>query len=184
MADGIKRFVSDQPILAGCLGFVGCGGLIGVGLLAAALLGARACSNATGVDGLFDAVASAQEAGFGFQLFLDNGELLISMPPMELLAGVEQPRSVTCEELGAVLIPHLTGYYETVRVTSASLVETGGELREVPLECTWGGYPKPGSAGAPEAASDEPAVEPSAEPVPAPSSEPSAEPAPVAPAAP
>ena len=143
-------FLKDQPILAGCLGLVGLGtvALCGLGLLAG--LGVRGCTSAlneaTGVDSMLGTVGDAVEAGFTFNVSVTNGETTFGMHPTEL-------RAVTCDDIKAVLFPHLNGSLETVRVESSSQVlQSDGTSTVVPVTCTWSGSPgekslEPDSAG-------------------------------------
>jgi len=136
---GIKEFASDQPILAGCLGLLSVGLVASCGLGALAILGAKGCMNAVtdsmGVDSFMDTVADAAGAGYSLGINSQNGQTVFEMIPMA-------PQEVTCDDLKAILLPHLTGALETVVVYSESgRVNADGSYTGVPVECTWSGFP-------------------------------------------
>lgn len=135
-----EPFHKRQPILAGCLGCLTLGTL---GTIAAivftGVLGKSCLDTANrelGLDSLPSTVQDAVSQGFGISVGTGSGQgPSMTMVPME-------PRLVTCDQLQAVLFPHLTGTLETVVVRSESY-ETGpdGRLQPVPLTCTWTGFP-------------------------------------------
>ncbi len=141
-----EPFYKRQPILAGCLGCLGVGVLGTIAVVVFMGLLGKSCidsaSRGLGLDSLPATIQDAMKAGYGIQINSnhDNGvtESEIVMPPME-------PRKVTCDDLQAVLFPHLTGTLETVVVRSESY-EPGpdGSLQPVPLTCTWSGFPPGG----------------------------------------
>lgn len=175
---GLKEFASDQPILAGCLGVITLGVVASCGLGALLAVGAKGCMNAVqesvGLDSLMQTVADAAEQGYSLGVNSHNGATVFQLVPMEA-------RDVTCDELKAVLLPHLTGTLETVVVYSESVkLNADGSFTTVPLECTWSGYPSAKGGLAPLGPPETPAPETPAAPAP----EAPAEAAPAAPAEP
>ena len=124
-----------QPILVGCLGCLSlsvvamCGAGIFMGLLG------KSCvdnvGKQIGLDSLPGAVIDSMGAGFSMQI----NEAEITMEPTS-------PRRVTCDDLQAVVFPHLTGTLATVTIESKSH-EAGpdGAIQSVPLTCRWSGFP-------------------------------------------
>ncbi len=146
MAGGLGTMLREQPILAGCLGILAIGTLVLCGGGALLVLGGKAlvdkASESAGVDGVISTAQAADAAGFMFNVAIDEGGTVYTLAPME-------PRTVTCDDVQAVLFPHLTGTLETVVVQSQSiLLNDDGSYTTVPLTCTWGGWPgKDGGAG-------------------------------------
>ncbi len=137
---GFRAFVDDQPILAGCLGCLALGAFAAAaGAVLLFLGGQRAAqwvSGAAGVDSFFGTISDVSGAGFSFEVHSNNNE------PTTYIMRPVQPREVSCEEIQALLFPHLTGELETVTVRSESLVsQPDGGQRAVPLECRWTGFP-------------------------------------------
>ena len=155
---GLKEFASDQPILAGCLGVLSLGLVASCGFGALLAVGAKGCMNAVqdsmGLDSLMQTVADAAEQGYSLGVNSHNGATVFQMVPMEA-------RDVTCDELKAVLLPHLTGTLETVVVYSESIkVNDDGSFTTIPLECTWSGYPSAQGGLAPLGPPETPAPAP------------------------
>ncbi len=139
MAGKLRTFFRDQPFLAGCLGFLCMGAFMACGLVGLAVLGVGSCASCVtqevGLDSMFGTIQDAIDAGFSLEVNATQEASLFVMNPV-------QPREVSCEELGAVLIPHVLPTVETVRVESTSYtLQDSGEIVAVPLECTWSGYP-------------------------------------------
>ncbi len=139
MAGGLGAKLREQPILAGCLGLLALGALISCGGGALLVLGGKAlvdkASESAGVDGVIATAQAAGAAGFMFNVAIDDRGTIYTLSPLE-------PRIVTCDEVQALLFPHLTGTLETVQVESQSIIENeDGSYTTVPLSCTWGGWP-------------------------------------------
>jgi len=100
-------------------------------------------SEASGVDSIFATSQDLAAAGFTF------GAHTSSEKGTEYTLMPLSPREVTCEELKAVLQPHLVGSLATVVIVSQSTLGVGEEGVEttVPVRCTWEG----GAAAAPPA---------------------------------
>ena len=135
-----EPFYKRQPILVGCVGCLSvsllmmCGGGVFLGLLGKGCLDTVGAQ--LGLDSLPGTVSESMRAGFGMQINVDgSGGADIVMPPMT-------PRQVTCDDLQAVVFPHLTGTLATVKIESESH-EPGpdGRVQPVPLTCTWTGFP-------------------------------------------
>jgi len=163
--EGIKKLFRDQPLLAGCgsvlvlmLLLCGLGGLL-LGLGWDKLGGVL--SDASGVDSFLDTAVDVSAADFSFEVSntTDSG--------IEYTMQPNGPREVSCEELKAILGPHLVGDRERVVIRSTSTIEAGdGGEQVVPIECTWDGaaVTAPEAAQSPtEAAPAAPPVEPSEE---------------------
>ncbi len=146
MSGGAGKMLRDQPILVGCLFVIGLGMLMVCGFGALVVIGGKAAYNqvseSSGVDSMFATVQDAAERGFGFNLSMNNGDTMFSLVPLEA-------KTVTCDDVQAVIFPHLTGTLETVHVESQSiLLNDDGSYTTIPLTCTWGGWPgKDGSTG-------------------------------------
>ena len=182
----------EQPILAGCLGLLALGVLVSCGAGALLILGGKAlvdkASETAGIDGVISTAQDAGAAGFMFNVAIDNDGTVYSLVPMDT-------RTVTCDDVQALLFPHLTGTLETVHVESQSIIENDdGSYTTVPLTCTWSGWPgKEGAAGVllssapPAPGASAPAPVPDSEPTPpapgasAPAPVPDSEPTPTAP---
>ncbi len=161
MAGGLGKMLRDQPILAGCLGLLALGVLVSCGAGALLVLGGKAlvdkASESAGIDGVISTAQDAGAQGFMFNVAIDNGGTVYSLLPMEA-------RTVTCDDVKAVLFPHLTGTLETVEVQSQSiLLNDDGSYTTVPLTCTWGGWPgKEGGTGVLQGAGSAASTAPSA----------------------
>ena len=145
-----RRQFEERPILAGCGVAAGLaillscgGGLLLVGGGATLFKGAM---DEMGVDGLMSLSMDAQKAGFAIGMSAGtNQEAVFTMTPVE-------PRVVSCEELAALLFPHLTGKREVVIAESESVTaQPGGGYLSNPVTCRWAGFPK---AGSPTATTD------------------------------
>lgn len=140
MAGGFGKFMKDQPVLAGCLGALALLILVSCGLGALLVVGGKAAfdkaADTVGLDGIMSTAADASAAGFALSVNVDDQEgTVFSMVPLE-------PRDVTCDELKAILLPHLTGTLETVKIASQSVVQNeDGSYTSVPLDCEFGGSP-------------------------------------------
>lgn len=126
------KYLRDNPILAGCLGLLSLAVLLIGGTLVLGALGVKACVNALPSSGLDSVPATArdvQDAGFSFSINMVNSEVDLKLIPIE-------PRVVTCEELWALIEPHLVESDSSLRLFSESaVVNPDGSVARVPLEC-------------------------------------------------
>ncbi len=140
MAGGFGKFMKDQPVLAGCLGALALLMLVSCGFGALLFVGGKAAfdkaADTVGLDGIMATASDASAAGFALSVNVDGQDgTVFSMIPMDA-------RVVSCDELQAVLLPHLTGTLETVKIESQSVVlNDDGSYTTVPLNCEFGDFP-------------------------------------------
>ena len=126
----MSRFLRDNPILGGCVGLLGCLGLIVGGIFLMGLLGFRACSAGVGLDNLASTVADANHAGFSMRIESINGVTTFRLIP-------KSPRGVSCDELWSVIEPHLQTDQTEITIYSETLSKNSeGVIGIVPLECS------------------------------------------------
>lgn len=139
---GLREFTRDQPVLAGCLGLLGCGSLLGVVALLTLAVAGKGCWDAAqdsiGLDSMISAVQDAAAAGFALSVSVDNGATTYTLTPLELDAP-QAARAVDCDQLYRLLDPHLTGTRDEVLARSWAIVEGEGGLQPAPVECRWTG---------------------------------------------
>jgi hypothetical protein len=121
-------YLRNNPLLAGCLGLMGCLGLVLVFAVGVAGLGLKAALNISQVA-VFDARGAAMSAGFGFGYFSDNGSVSLDLLPHE-------PREVSCDELWQLIEPHILQPDEPLTLRSQTTVlGEDGAVTVVSLEC-------------------------------------------------
>jgi len=147
-----RKLWRDQPLLVGCgwallLVLIVCGGsyqLAQMGWNKAGEVGSELASKfsetSAGVDSIFQTERDLRAAGFSFGVSTTSGVgreyTLLPMPP----------REVRCEELKAVLQPHLAGDFSSVVIISESTsTNAAGGQQVIPVRCSWEG----GAAAAP-----------------------------------
>jgi hypothetical protein len=89
-----------------------------------------------------ETATDATMAGFTFGVNVTEEGTVFDMLPIE-------PRQVTCDDLGAILAPHLTGALEVIVINSQSIaLNDDGSTTSHAVRCSWGDYPgrKPGEA--------------------------------------
>ncbi|MEE2830402.1 MAG: hypothetical protein VX498_14535 [Myxococcota bacterium] len=135
----MRRFLRDNPILGGCVGFIGCLGLIAAGVFVMGALSVRACSAGVGLDSVASTAADANRAGYSLQIESVNGVTTFRLVP-------KSPRLVTCDELWMVIEPHLRTDQTDITIHSETLApdpnpDSGSEsgVVIVPLECSRSG---------------------------------------------
>jgi len=145
-------YLKKNPLLAGCLGTMGCLALVAVFFFVAAGLGLKALVDSSQIA-VFGATKTAAEEGFSFNYVFDNGDVRIDLVPFE-------PREVTCDQLWAMMEPHILkpDLPLVLRSQTAVSSEDGG-MTVVPLECS--------RVPVDETAMEPPAEEPPAEEPPA-----------------
>jgi len=121
-------YLRKNPLLAGCLGLMGCFSLLVVFAVGVAGLGLKAVLNSSQVA-VFDADGAAMSAGFGFGYVSNNGSVSLDLLPHE-------PREVSCDELWQLIEPHILQPDEPLTLRSQTTVMgEDGALTVVPLEC-------------------------------------------------
>lgn len=122
-------FLRNNPLLAGCLGMMGCLALVVVFVVGLTGLGLKAAFDSRQIA-VFDARSAAVSAGYSFGYLSDNGALSLELMPQE-------PREVTCDELWALIEPHIIKDDEPLTLRSETTADGGdGALITVPLECS------------------------------------------------
>jgi hypothetical protein len=141
-----RKLWRDQPLLVGCgwallLVLIVCGGgykLVQMGWNKAGDLGSELSSKVSetsaGVDSIFQTAQDLAAAGFSFGASTTSGAgreyTLLPMPP----------REVRCEELKAVLQPHLVDDVSSVVIKSESTISNAAGVQQViPVRCSWEG---------------------------------------------
>ena len=122
-------FLRKNPLLAGCFGVLGCFSLVVVVSVLIAGLGLKALTEDSQIAVLGASQAAAEE-GLSFGYVFDNGDVVLDMIPF-------QPRELTCDQLWAVVEPHILKpeLPLTIRSQTAVSSEDGG-LTLIPLECS------------------------------------------------
>ena len=122
-------YLRNNPLLAGCLGMMGCMALIAVFVVGVAGLGLKAAFDSSQIA-VFDAQSAATSAGYGFGYVSENGAVSLDLVPFE-------PREVTCDELWALIEPHIVKADEPLTLRSeTTTVGADGVLTAVSLECS------------------------------------------------
>ena len=123
------EFLRKNPLLAGCFGVLGCFGLVVLFSVLIAGLGLKALTEGSQIAVLGASQAAAEE-DLSFGYVFDNGDVVLDMIPL-------QPRELTCNELWAIVEPHILKpeLPLTIRSQTAVVSEDGG-LAVIPLECS------------------------------------------------
>jgi hypothetical protein len=122
-------FLRKNPLLAGCFGVLGCFGLVVLVSVLIAGLGLKALTEGSQIA-ILGASQAAAEEDLSFGYVFDNGDVVLDMIPF-------QPRELTCDQLWAVVEPHILKpeLPLTIRSQTAVASEDGG-LSVIPLECS------------------------------------------------
>jgi hypothetical protein len=123
------EFLRKNPLLAGCFGVLGCFGLVVLFSVLIAGFGLKALTEGSQIAVLGASQAAAEE-GLSFGYVFDNGDVVLDMIP-------QQPRELSCDELWAIVEPHILKpeLPLTIRSQTAIVSEDGG-LAVIPLECS------------------------------------------------
>ena len=123
-------FRQDNPILVGCVVALGVGTLAVGALVLLASLGIKACDSVSVLDSIAGTGQDANAAGFSLHVSVINGESSLEMHPHE-------SREVTCDELWALVEPHLESPQAELTIYSSTLVvQPDGTQAEIPLQCS------------------------------------------------
>jgi len=108
---------------------MGCLALVAVFVVGVAGLGLKAAFDSSQIA-VFDAQSAASSAGYGFGYVSDNGAVSLDLVPLE-------PREVSCDELWALIQPHIIKADEPLTLRSqTTTVGADAAVTTVPLECS------------------------------------------------
>ena len=124
----MREFLSKNPLLAGCLGLVGCATLVALALFVAAGFGLKKAADSVNLRPVA-LVQAASSAGLSLSYRNNNGVVAIELVPFE-------PREVSCEELWGIVLPNLKDPDVEMTLHSvSSYVLPDGSVQGVELEC-------------------------------------------------
>ena len=124
----MREFLSKNPLLAGCLGLVGCATLIALALFVAAGFGIKKAADNVNLRPVA-LVQAASSAGLSLSYSNNNGVVAIELVPFE-------PREVSCEELWSIVLPNLKNPEVEMTLHSvSSYALPDGSVQGVELEC-------------------------------------------------
>jgi hypothetical protein len=150
-------YLRKNPLLAGCVGLLGCLGLVVVFLVSAAGLGLHALTSNSAIA-VMDAKNAAASEGFSFGYVYDNGDVSLDLMPFE-------PREVTCDQLWELIEPHILRPEEPLTLRSQTAVYgPGGDMTIIPLECSRVSEESPELEEVPPSPQEVPADKKSADP--------------------
>jgi len=122
-------YLRNNPLLAGCLGFMGCSALVVLFVVGVAGLGLQKVFSSNQLA-VLDAHSAAISAGYSFGYVSDNGVVSLDLLPTE-------PREVSCEELWTLIAPHILQPEKPLLLRSQTAVFSADlGVTVIPLECS------------------------------------------------